>query len=497
MMRKLVVLASALCSVLAISAFAAVSVAAAAKPAPAVLGPAAAQGIWGSAEQVPGLAALAGTGDSAVNSVSCATAGNCSAGGFYHTGGASQCCQSEAFVVSEVDGVWGMALEVPGIAGLNQAGMAGVTSVSCSSPGNCVAGGSYTSGHSGGGVSFTSAFVVSQVNGTWGTARQVPGIAALNTGGQAGISSVSCSSPGDCSAGGFYDIFSTPGCCRSAGFGVSLVNGTWRRARKIPGTIAKIGVTGGIDAVSCASAGNCGAAAKRVVSQVNGVWGTARSVAVPRGSGLAPAWIRTISCAAPGDCSAGGLAIRVERSVVVSQVRGVWGTAREIRGTAGLIKGKRSLVASVSCARPGDCTAVGYGYRTAAAGSSTREFSVPYLAVQRNGRWRRAETIPGISSLSKFGYAVLTSVSCASPGNCAAAGRYSTSTYNPEGTGPGQAFVLNKRSGTWGTPHVVTIALGNDGPAQMSVSCPAAGSCGAAGYYYSGAQQVGFVVSQS
>jgi hypothetical protein len=69
-----------------------------------VIGTAPAQGTWGSAEQVPGLAALAGTGGSAVNSVSCATPGNCSAGWFYHTGGASQCCQREAFVVSQVDG---------------------------------------------------------------------------------------------------------------------------------------------------------------------------------------------------------------------------------------------------------------------------------------------------------------------------------------------------------------------------------------------------------
>ena len=488
MMRKLVVLAAALCSVLAISAFAAVSVAAAAKPGHAVLGTARAQGIWGTAEQVPGLAALAGTGDSAVNSVSCATAGNCSAGGFYHTGGASQCCQSEAFVVSEVDGVWGTALEVPGIAGLNQAGMAEVTSVSCSSPGNCVAGGSYTSGRSAGGASFISAFVVSQVNGTWGTARQVPGIAALNTAEQASVTSVSCSSSGNCSAGGFYYV---PNQAFTRGFAISQVNGTWRRARRIHGAL-------GIDAVSCASAGNCGAAATLVASQVNGVWGAARNVAVPSGSSFGHARITTISCAAPGNCSAGGFGTSEERSVVVSQVRGVWGTAREIRGTAALIKGKRSLVASVSCARPLDCTAAGFGYRQAAAGSSTREFSVPYVAVQRNGGWRRAETIPGISSLSKFGYAVLTSVSCASPGNCAASGHYSTSTYNPEGNGPGQAFVLNKTNGTWGTPHVVTVALGNDGPAQISaVACPAAGSCSAAGYYYSGTQQRGFVVSQS
>ena len=40
--------------------------------------------------------------------------------------------------------------------------------------------------------------------GTWGAAEEVPGTAALNTGGVAGISSVSCASAGNCSASGFY-----------------------------------------------------------------------------------------------------------------------------------------------------------------------------------------------------------------------------------------------------------------------------------------------------
>jgi hypothetical protein len=40
--------------------------------------------------------------------------------------------------------------------------------------------------------------------GVWGTAKELPGSAALNTGGSASIVSVSCSSPGDCSAGGYY-----------------------------------------------------------------------------------------------------------------------------------------------------------------------------------------------------------------------------------------------------------------------------------------------------
>ncbi len=48
------------------------------------------------------------------------------------------------------------------------------------------------------------AFVVSQVNGAWHTAIQVPSTATLNTGGNAFVQSVSCASAGNCSAGGGY-----------------------------------------------------------------------------------------------------------------------------------------------------------------------------------------------------------------------------------------------------------------------------------------------------
>lgn len=44
------------------------------------------------------------------------------------------------------------------------------------------------------------------MNGTWGTAIEVPGLAALNIlNGSAEINSLSCGSPGNCSAGGYYD----------------------------------------------------------------------------------------------------------------------------------------------------------------------------------------------------------------------------------------------------------------------------------------------------
>jgi hypothetical protein len=102
-------------------------------------------------------------------------------------------------VVSAVNGTWGTAEQVPGTAALNQGGFAETVSVSCAPPGKCAAGGIYSDSSGSG-----QAFVVSAVNGTWGTAEQVPGTAALNQGGFAYVTSVSCASPVNCAAGGTY-----------------------------------------------------------------------------------------------------------------------------------------------------------------------------------------------------------------------------------------------------------------------------------------------------
>jgi hypothetical protein len=451
----------------------------------------AAASAWGKARQVPGLAALAGAGDSALTSVSCGSPGNCSAGGFYQLG--SHAGQSEAFVVSQVNGTWGRAESVPGIVSLNKNGQAGITSVSCASAGNCSAGGYYTSGfYPGGHAAKTSAFVVSQVHGVWGIAREVPGIAALDTGGQAGVASVSCASPGNCSAGGFFDILSGPGCCKSQGFVVSQVQGVWGKARRVPGTAA-------IDAVSCARPGDCGAAGVLVLSQVNGVWGAAQKVATPKGSTFGAARITVISCSAQGDCTAGGIGGKQARALVVSQAGGAWGVAHEIAGTATLMaKSKSSLLASVSCTSPGTCTGGGYAFRSMPEGSSTREFAVPYVVRQRAGAWGHAQVVPGITTLSKHGYAIVTAVACTSGGDCAAAGRYSTSSYNPDGSGPGEVFVTSETNGRWGSPSDVTASLGNDGPASMAaIACPGAGKCSAGGAYWLKDQERAFVISEA
>src|SRR5215470_3172514 len=166
--------------------------------------------------------ALTAGGLAGVASVSCPSAGNCAAGGSYRDGAG----RIEAFVVSERTGRWGRAVEVPGSGALNVDGDAELFSVSCVSAGNCAAGGLYVdaSGH-------VQALVVSERNGRWGKAIEVPGSGALNRGGDGYVDSVSCGSGGSCAAGGFF----TDGAGHSQAFVSSERDGRWGRAVEVPG----------------------------------------------------------------------------------------------------------------------------------------------------------------------------------------------------------------------------------------------------------------------
>src|SRR6516225_522267 len=75
-------------------------------------------GIWHTAIEVPGLGSLNKGGRAFLASVSCASAGNCAAGGAYTDGSGYE----QAFVVGERHGTWGKAIEVPGSGMLNAGG---------------------------------------------------------------------------------------------------------------------------------------------------------------------------------------------------------------------------------------------------------------------------------------------------------------------------------------------------------------------------------------
>jgi len=182
-------------AVVAVSAVAAGSAGGAAVGAARAAVPAA--GLWGRAIEVPGLGALNKGGYAQVTTLSCASAGSCAAGGFY-TG---RFGYQHGFVADERRGVWRRAIGVPGLRA--SGGVIGVDSVSCASAGNCAAGGYYVDRSDN-----PQGFVVAERDGVWGKAIEVPGLGALNinqhNGYGAEVTSVSCASAGNCSYGGWY-----------------------------------------------------------------------------------------------------------------------------------------------------------------------------------------------------------------------------------------------------------------------------------------------------
>jgi hypothetical protein len=437
-------------------------------------------GVWGTAREIPGTAALNTKGDAVLFGVSCGAAGSCSAGGFYEDSAGFH-----AFVVSQRHGTWGKAHPVPGLAALDTRDNSELAAVSCAAAGSCSAGGDYSPG-----VGPVQAFVVSQRHGIWGNARPVPGLAALNKEG-AGIVSLSCAAAGDCSAAGFY----TDGAGNPQVFVVSQRHGIWGNARPVPGLAAlNTGENAQIRSLSCAAPGDCAAGGfytdgaghlqAFVVSQQAGIWRRARPV-----PGLAAgvgAVTRSVSCAAPGDCSAGGF--YRGQAFTVAEVDGTWRRAQQVPGLAALAKGG-SAVASMSCAAAGDCTAA--GSYTDGAG----HYQV-FVAGERNGSWRTARPVPGLAALNVGGYAQVASVSCSAVGDCSAGGFYTVRAGEGHWQAFVADEVHGTWHQAQLVPG--TGALNKGGRANLAaLSCAPAGSCSAGGSYLdaAGNRQV-FIISK-
>jgi hypothetical protein len=380
---------------------------------------------WGNAVEIPGTSTLNKAGQAGVAAISCADSADCSAGGSYASSLSSSVPVLQVYVVNRTFHSWRNAKEVPGSAGLNTGGSARITSVTCAAAGDCLAGGSYTqtSGQ-------RQAFVVSETNGTWGTAEKVPGTAALNLGHPgATVTSASCTAPGDCLVGGRY----TDGSGNAQAFVVSETNGTWGKAQEVRGTAAlNAGGYAEVDSVSCASAGNCSAGGAYtdstpatqafVVNETNGTWGTAEEVPGTASLNTAGrAQVNSVACAAPGDCSAGGFYLDSSfntQAFVVNETNGSWGTVENVPAIPALDQGSPGArVASVSCVSAGNCSAGG-SYSDAA------DHQQAFVVSETGGTWGTAEEVPGSATLNAGGLAGIGSVSCAPGGLCSAAGSY-------------------------------------------------------------------------
>jgi hypothetical protein len=438
---------------------------------------------WNPAIQVDGTATtgtlVGNRGYADVRAVSCATPGNCAAGGFY----TNQWGGEVAFLVDETNGTWDTAFEVPGTLTPHTTQLADVSSISCSSPGNCVAAGSYFAWEG------PAPFVVEEVDGTWGTAHPLPGMTTLNNGGNGGsVASISCPSDGNCTVGGTYSEH-VPHANNAQAFVADETNGTWGNAIKVPGMAGLGAVDSRMSSLSCSSAGNCAAVGyfdgkAFVVDEKNGSWHNAIQVpgtAALQGTG--GSWLYSVSCPTDGNCSAGGSYGQLTEDggdtqpFVVDETNGTWGTAIEVPAAQNLNHGL-AQVETISCGAAGSCAAGGY-YTD--GGGTTQAFVVD----ETNGSWGSAIELPGTAGLNYTKYRDrVESISCAAAGSCVAAGYYdgTEDTFH----GSSHAYVASETNGIWANaiqlPGLAALDTGH-GSVALAVSCVSAHDCAAGGTY--------------
>jgi hypothetical protein len=384
--------------------------------------------------------------------------------------------------------IWGRAEPLRGRAPISGSSGSGqvvlFTSLSCWSVNNCVAGGRYfsTSGTT------DHDFVVVEQDGRWGRAAPLPGIAALGTAGW--VTAVSCASGGYCVAGGFYgDRFG-----HWQPFAATLTKGRWQKPLEVPGTKVRRH-NAGVTALSCLTARRCVVAGDNdlgsfVARQVKGVWRTARILHDGAGSTV-------MSCWAARSCV-------VARAHTVSELKGVWGTPQAIPGAT------NDVVTALSCAHDGYCALAGtdnwlsyvpgppfidsgpdgtFGTASTLSGFQAGPVSCPsagncvmaggsQVVSQTGGVWGTPEQLPGTAA-----ELTINSLSCWSAGNCGAGGSYVA-----VAGGPSEPFVASEINGRWSSPEPVPgiTALNKQNSSHngvVSVSCPSALHCTAAGTY--------------
>jgi hypothetical protein len=389
---------------------------------------------------------------------------------------------------SSVSVRWGKALTVGGVA---KSGNSVVGAISCASPGNCLGSGGFGS----------QAFVVSQVRGTWGSAKVIPGTARTSKPASS-VNGIACLS-GGCVVVGSY----TDGGGQTQAFIANLVHGTWRKIIWVPG-LARLnkGHNAGLGYLSCVSAGNCaaegtytdakGTGRQFTVSQVRGAWGHAAPVPSLAGlPGQVPGTVPSfgpISCASPGNCAAAGTyqVAGGNQAYVDDDENGTWGAPEPVPGLAALNTGLYDSIGAISCPSPGNCGAGG-SYIDAETGDNADSFVVS----ETHGTWGPAtEVKTKILGFNADDGDWITNISCPSVGNCVAGGQDSVE----RSALASQVFFVSQTHGTWGEaiPVPGTPKLNQGDQAGIGqITCSSAGSCGAAGWY-SAAYAYGFDYTQ-
>ena len=327
--------------------------------------------IWAPAVAVTTLVAA---GVATTNSsLACVSPGNCAIGGFDSSG--------DLVLVSDTNGVWAPPAIISSIPGLDASSpdtpFDVAPTMTCASPGNCVAAGVYSEALDSQGNTQGVGYVVSETDGVWGTVDEIDNLVALNSvhNTEPTIDALTCVSAGICMLGGMYNTTFSQAHYNEESFVVSETNGVWGDAVEVPGT-ASLNVSG--------------------LGQVN-----------------------AIVCFASEHCQIGGTYLNAKhqaRSYVATEKGGaVWTTV-----AVGSKTGDDFVLTQLSCGSLGNCVAVS-GSQT---GSNTQVAQFAQLAVEAKGHWSSPSYANVTIRKKQYLSDAVDNVSCVAGGYCAVVGFY-------------------------------------------------------------------------
>ena len=417
-----------------------------------------AAGTWGNAQAVTGFSAIGGNGASQGKLILCTAPGNCTAYGSYSS-------TYDAFVATEVNGVWGAAATIPSLVTLTAGTGLEFEAAGCSPQNTCVIAGSY----GGLGGLGTSSFVYDP---STGSAIEIPGLPVLNIGGSSEVTAASCSSTGNCSVVGTYrDVSSV-----TNAFVANQVGGVWQPAAPVTGMSSG----GELYAVSCWADGECMAFGSTdngmqsdavTVARTGGVWQAATAVAglsslttdITRGD--------EISCAVGPVCHAVGTSYGTTSKVFVTTfANGTWSNAAWLAPFPELDVSTFTDVNGLSCWTATSCFVAGSYSSVSSEGT--------WMAELVNGVWTNAAPAPGMDALATNGGSP-TATACATDGTCAVVGYYNDGTNY-------QGFVFNRfADGTYSNaqpiPGLAALNVGGYGDPKGATCF--IGGCAATGWF--------------
>ncbi len=445
-------------------------------------------GTWSSATQIPGVSDSTNASLS-FNSLTCPSLTSCVVVWDllnYNTN------VDRYYISQDVAGTWSSAIAIPGLVSLSPASSGQIEQVACPSPGNCVVGGTFTKT-----TTLSEPFVVSEVNGAWGTSAQVPGTTALNHAGSqtspsgGTVDDIWCADASTCVVlGSVVDAFGNPRVYAS-----TETAGVWSNAVNIGPALAKSAASDdwvNVDGLSCVAAAYCsvvgqfGKASSQngttfVATDANGTWSAPTTVPGADSFSSYGSLPDVLTCTGVGDCVIGGDFTTgsngPDHLYVATETNGSWASATRVLWTPSVGTATSSDFTSIVC--QGDvthCDAIG-GFQDANGDSGT------FVASVTGATWSTATEInaPGQTKNSYVGFP--QTLICVSLGNCTAVAIPDILNNGSPASG---VVSFAEVSGVWSSSTSRTlVGPGTELPLGFLeyLQCPSQGNCSAVGLY--------------